>query len=267
MGRPVEDDAFETWRRLRLAHGESVTAIELYELVARSRGIKPEQLPVGERRALGLRALRVMDARFEFTPGSDRPEPEPIELVPYRPGWPAQFDGWKQELLAALPAAPRRVEHVGSTSVPGLAAKPVVDIQVSVDDPDDEASYVPAIESLGVQLRNRDSDHRYFRPFAGRPRDVHVHVCRVGGEWERRHILFRDYLRSSPAARQAYLQTKESAAARWGDDRLAYTEAKGETIRRLTEAAEVWARQAGWRLPAELREELPERPDEEDRDG
>ncbi|HVC76216.1 MAG TPA: GrpB family protein [Candidatus Micrarchaeaceae archaeon] len=267
MGRPAEEEAFETWRRLRQARGESVTAIDLYELVARSRGIEPEQLPIADRRELGFRALKVMDARFELAPGSDRFDPEPIELAPYDPGWAAQFEGWRQKLLAALPATPRRIEHIGSTSVPGLAAKPIVDIQVSVDDPDDEAGYVAALGSLGVQLRNRDSEHRFLRPFAGRPRNVHVHVCGVGSEWERRHVVFRDYLRSDAAAREEYLQSKVSAAARWGDDRLAYTEAKGEMIRRLTVAADEWARGTGWSLPAELRKELPERPGQEDRNG
>jgi len=224
--------------------------------VARARGIEPEQLPIADRRELGFRALKVMDPRFEITPGSDRFDTEPIELAPYDPGWATQFDGWKQKLLAALPAAPRRVDHIGSTSVPGLAAKPIVDIQVSVDDPEDEASYVPALQSLGLQLRSRDSEHRFLRPFAGRPRDVHIHVCRAGSEWERRHIVFRDYLRSNPGARQAYLQAKEAAAARWSDDRLAYTEAKDETIRLLTDAAEAWAHQAGWSLPGALREGL-----------
>ena len=267
MSHPTEKDAFETWRQLRLTRGESVTAIDLYELVARSRGIKPEQLSVDERRALAVRALKVMDGRFEFTPGSERPEPEPIELVPYDAGWALQFENWKERLATALPAAPRRIEHVGSTSIPGLAAKPIVDIQVSVDDPEDEAKYVPAIESLGVQLRNRDSEHRFFRPFAGRPRDVHIHVCRAGSEWERRHIVFRDYLRSSAEARNTYLQTKEAAAARWGDDRIAYTEAKSGTILRLTREAELWALDSGWKLPPELGEELPQRRDQEDGDG
>ena len=267
MAGSAEDEAFETWRLLREAGGDSITAIDLYELVARSRGIEAGELPVEERRALGFRALRVMDARFELIAHSDRPEPEPIELAPYDPDWTGQFGDWKAMLLETLSRSPHRIEHIGSTSVPGLAAKPIVDIQVSVDDPEDEAMYVPAIESLGVQLRNRDSEHRFFRPFAGRPRNVHIHVCQAGSEWERRHILFRDYLRSNAAARHEYLQTKMSAVARWGDDRLAYTEAKSETIRRLTQAAEEWAGASGWRMSVELREELPKRPGQEDRNG
>ena len=73
-----------------------------------------------------------------------------------------------------------RIEHVGSTSVPGLPAKPIVDVQISVDDEDDESRYVPQLEEAGIQLRSRDSLHRYFRPFPDRPRDVHVHVCAAG---------------------------------------------------------------------------------------
>lgn len=267
MSLTADEEAFEAWRRLRQARGAFVTVINLYELVARARGIEPGQLTIDERATLGSRALQVMDPRFEYIPGSERPEAEPIELTPYDWGWPAQFEAWKQKLLAALPVPPRRIEHVGSTSVPGLPAKPVVDIQVSVDDPNDEAGYVPAIESAGVQLRNRDSEHRYFRPFTGSPRNVHVHVCEAGSEWERRHILFRDYLRSSQEARQEYLLAKVSAAARWRDDRIAYTEAKGETIRRLAAAADEWARQAGWRLPPELSQGLPQGPGQQDRDG
>ncbi len=77
-----------------------------------------------------------------------------------------------------------RIEHVGSTSVPGPAAKPIVDVQVSAADLDDEAAYVPPIEAVGLQLRSRDELHRYFRPFRGAPRDIHVHVCHVGSALE-----------------------------------------------------------------------------------
>jgi len=217
-----------------------VNVIDLYEMVAAERGIRPEELSVEERRVLVSAALPVMYAGFQMLPDSDRDE-DLIALVPYDPAWPSRFEEWKQRLLAALPQPPHRIDHVGSTAVPGLAAKPVIDIQVSVGDPSDEASYVPAIESLGVQLRNRDEDHRFFRPFAALPRDVHVHVCQAGGEWERRHLLFRDYLRAHPAARQAYLQAKVEAAARWADDRVAYTEAKGRVIGQLTAEAERWS--------------------------
>ena len=125
----------------------------------------------------------------------------------------------------------------GSTSVPGLLAKPTVDIQVSVTDVSDEDSYVPALAAIGLQLRSRDDFHRYFRPFAGQPREVHVHVCAAGSAWEREHLLFRNYLRDHPEARDAYADAKRKALEVWSDDRLAYTEAKGEAILDILDAA------------------------------
>jgi GrpB-like predicted nucleotidyltransferase (UPF0157 family) len=130
-----------------------------------------------------------------------------------------------------------RIEHVGSTSVPGLAAKPIIDIQVSVDDLAEEDAYVPALEEIGLQLRSRDNFHRYFRPFPDRPRDVHVHVCALGSDWEREHLLFRDHLRRDPEARDAYARAKTVAALTWADDGWAYTDAKTDVVLEILERA------------------------------
>lgn len=166
--------------------------------------------------------------------------------MPYDPRWPRRFEEWKQKLIEALPSRPRRIDHIGSTAVPGLIAKDSVDIQVSVDDTRAEGTYVPAIESLGVQLRSRDDLHRYFRPFAGRPRLVHVHVCQAGSDWERGHLLFVAYLRQDAGARERYAQEKLAALVHWADDRAAYTEAKDAVIRDIEVPAEEWARTTGW---------------------
>jgi GrpB-like predicted nucleotidyltransferase (UPF0157 family) len=219
--------------------------INLYELFARPAGLAAHELPLEARLDLSARALRVMDPTFELIPNSGR-GPDPIVLTPYDPAWPARFLDWKSKLAAALSPPARRIDHIGSTSVPGLAAKPSIDVQVSVDDIGNEVAYVPAIESLGVQLRNRDSQHRYFRPFAGLPRDVHIHVCRAGGVWERRHLLFVACLRANAEAREDYLRAKEEALVIWADDRVAYTEAKDEVIARIMGRAEEWARATGW---------------------
>ena len=122
----------------------------------------------------------------------------------------------------------------------------MIDIQVRVDDMTREELYVPQIEGLGVQLRSRDDDHRFFRPFAGKPRDVHIHVCNLDSEWARKDLLFAAYLRQDAADRAAYLRGKEWAAARWADDRIAYTEAKTEVIGPILVRAEEWARTTGW---------------------
>ena len=131
--------------------------------------------------------------------GSERPG-VPLVVIDYDPAWPHTYARWRHRVGAAVGTAALRIEHVGSTSVPGLVAKPIVDIQVSVADLGDEQRYVPQLERSGLVLRSRDEQHRYFRPPAGQPREVHVRVCAAGSQWERDHLLFRDYLRAGPAA-------------------------------------------------------------------
>ena len=139
-----------------------------------------------------------------------------------------------------------RIEHVGSTSIPGIAAKPIIDVQVSVPDIIDEARFVPQIESVGLTLRARERDlaHVYFR---NNPRTVQIHVCQIGSDWERSHLLFRDYLRAHPATARRYEELKRTAAERYGDDRIAYTEAKGPLIESVLADAARWAARTGWK--------------------
>jgi GrpB-like predicted nucleotidyltransferase (UPF0157 family) len=247
MAMNPHDSAFASWRKLREARGTKISVIHLYELVARPRGLAAHELSADERDQLALRALPILYPGHEVIPDSRRPL-ELIELVPYNPAWATRFEHLRGHLLSALDRPPRRIEHIGSTAVPGLAAKPIIDIQVSVDDFRDEPSYAPAIESLGVQLRSRDDEHRYFRPFADRARDVQIHVCNAGGSWERRHPLFVSYLRMNAAARTSYAAAKQMAVARWADDRVAYTEAKRAAIDTIMVAAEAWAEKTGWKL-------------------
>ena len=230
--------AFEVWLRRR---GErqrgDVGLIDLYAAFAAESGRRPEELSAEERQRLAELALPAAFPGFEVVPESGRTL-EPIEVVEYDAAWPTEFAQLRDRLVTAIGSAAVRIEHVGSTSVAGLLAKPVIDIQVSVADLDDEASYVPQIEALGVQLRSRDRWHRYFRPLPGRPRDVQIHVCAAGSEWERDHLLFRDYLRTHPRARAAYAAAKRRAAVDWRDDRLAYTDAKTAVIQEIMAAAE-----------------------------
>jgi GrpB-like predicted nucleotidyltransferase (UPF0157 family) len=216
-----------------------VGLIELYAVFAAESGRRPEELDAEERQRLAELALPVAFPNFEVVPESGRTE-EPIEVVEYDAAWQAAFAEWRDRLVTALGPVAVRIEHMGSTAVPGLPAKPVIDIQVSIADPDDEASYVPQIEALGVQLRSRDRWHRYFRPFPGRPRDVQIHVCAAGTEWERDHLQFRDHLRAHPDARAAYAAAKRRAALDWRDDRLAYTDAKTAVIHEIMAAAARW---------------------------
>lgn len=210
-------DPVDAWRRLRGYEGPRATVIDLYELVARSRGLEAHQLPLQERVGLARSVMPFVWPGFAQTSGSER-SGDLIKIVDYDPEWPRRYRRWREVLRACLGDTAVRIEHVGSTSVPLLAAKPIVDIQVTVADLDEESRYVPPLERVGVQLRSRDDLHRYFRPFPGQPRDVHVHVCALGSEWERQHLVFRDYLRADPQARNAYAAAKRRAAAVWADD-------------------------------------------------
>ena len=155
-----------------------------------------------------------------------------VEIVDYDPEWPAVFEQHRRRIAAALGPAARRVEHIGSTAVPGLAAKPIVDIMVTVGDPEAEESYRSALEEAGYELRVREAGHRMFRT---PERQVQVHVWRDGSDDEDRHLLFRDHLRSHAEVRDAYAALKRSLAGEWPDVNY-YAEAKGPFIRRVVDA-------------------------------
>ncbi|HEV3212280.1 MAG TPA: GrpB family protein [Acidimicrobiales bacterium] len=240
----ADDDLFDRWRARRDAEGVRVDVIDLYELVAAAKGVAPDDLPLEERRHLAARAMEVIWPGFQKVAESKRTGP--IELVAYDAAWPARFAAWRARIEATLGPVAERVEHIGSTSVPGLCAKPIVDVMVSVADPDDEPAYVPACEAAGLLLYSRDDEHRFFVDATHERLDVQVHVCVTGGAFERDHLLFRDYLRRHDEARDAYGEMKRGAAARWRDDRQGYTYAKSDLILELMARAEAWATATGW---------------------
>jgi GrpB-like predicted nucleotidyltransferase (UPF0157 family) len=241
-------DAMKAWLRLRAAEGDRATVIDLYELAAAPRGLAAHELPLPERLSLARQAAPHMWPGFSITEGSERPAVS-LVVIDYDPAWPHTYARWRQRVAAALGTAALGIEHVGSTSVPGLAAKPIVDIQISVADLADEPRYVRQLEEVGLVLRSRDELHRYFRPPAGQPREVHVHACAAGSRWERDHLLFRDYLRADPAACRRYAETKLANIRQWSDDRWAYTEAKTNVVLDILEQATDWARVNDWAPP------------------
>lgn len=172
------------------------------------------------------------------------PERRPISIVLYDPSWAERFEHERARIRGALATRARRIDHVGSTAVPGLAAKPIVDIDLSVDDPADEAAYLPALERAGYQLRVRERGHRMLRT----PElNVHVRVCPAGGEWERRHLLFRDLLRVDATDRGRYAAAKRQLARREWPDMNAYADAKTTVIQEITARAEQLARATSWK--------------------
>lgn len=167
----------------------------------------------------------------------------PIAIVESDPAWARRFETERRRICDALGRLAVRVDHVGSTAVPGLAAKPIIDIQVSVTDVEHEDSYKPGLERAGYRIRVREPAHRMFRT---PERDVHVHVCDRGGSWERRHLLFRDWLRAFGADRQFYAETKRALAQHDWPTMDHYADAKTGVIADIMSRAEAWARCSDW---------------------
>ncbi|WP_278312481.1 GrpB family protein [Lolliginicoccus levis] len=170
-------------------------------------------------------------------------EKRDIRLVPHDSVWFSHFGRERDRIALALGGFARRIDHIGSTSVAGLAAKPIIDINVSVVEPEDEDTYLPQLEAVEYVLRVREFGHRMFRtPDLG----VHVHVCKAGSDWERRHLLFRDWLRRSDSDRDLYGSVKHDLASRDWSDMNAYAAAKTDVIAAIMPRAEAWARTIGW---------------------
>ena len=132
-----------------------------------------------------------------------------------------------------------RVEHIGSTSVPGLAAKPVVDIQVSLRSMVPRSAYADALVGLGYRwaIDPWSVEHEFFSKDTSGERAFHIHVCPDGSEWERRHIAFRDWLRANPDDAARYERLKRELAERHPRDIYSYAAAKTSFIQAIQDRA------------------------------
>jgi GrpB-like predicted nucleotidyltransferase (UPF0157 family) len=174
---------------------------------------------------------------------------DPVWITPYDVTWPEQFVQLAQLLRNALGPVALRIDYIGSTSVPGLAAKPVIDIQISVADFEPLDAYRLPLERLGYIFRadNPNRTERYFREAPGQRR-VHIHVKRAGSFGEQFALLFRDYVRMHPDVASHYAQLKLGLAQQYArvEDRAAYTDAKSPFIWKVIAQADEWAQQTGW---------------------
>jgi len=157
-------------------------------------------------------------------------EKREIVIADYDPGWPARAERERELVRGVLGSGALRIEHFGSTAVPGLAAKPIIDILVTVNDPDDDSRLIPLMASIGYQLRVREPGHRMFRTPA---RDVHVHVWAQGDPEVERHLRFRDRLRACAEDRAAYEHLKRRLARQTWQDMNEYAEAKSHLIAQI----------------------------------
>ena len=134
------------------------------------------------------------------------------------------------------------VEHIGSTAVPGLVAKPIIDILLVVANSADESSYVPALEAAGYVLRIREPDWHQHRLFKGPDTNINLHVFTTGSEEIRRVLILRDSLRTNEADRQLYARTKQSQASRKWKYVQNYADAKSEVVNAILARAQMTGR-------------------------
>jgi GrpB-like predicted nucleotidyltransferase (UPF0157 family) len=171
--------------------------------------------------------------------GEIKPINGPVEIVPYDPAWPALFERESDRIRGALGERALRIEHAGSTSVPGLAAKPRIDVILAVADSADEAAYVPDLTAAGYRLVIREPDWFEHRVFKGPDQDINLHTFTMGSSEIDKMLTFRDWLRSHPADRDLYERTKLDLAAGTWVHVQDYADAKTEVV------AQILAR-AGW---------------------
>ena len=172
-------------------------------------------------------------------PGQVEGKTRPYAIGPSDPDWPSRFQSEAAAIRAALGDQVTRIEHVGSTSVPGLAAKPVVDIQVSVRSMAPRSAYADALVGLGYRwaIDPWSVEHEFFSKDTSGERAFHIHVCPDGSEWERRHIAFRDWLRANPEDAARYERLKRELAERHPRDIYSYAAAKSDFIQTIQDRA------------------------------
>jgi GrpB-like predicted nucleotidyltransferase (UPF0157 family) len=165
--------------------------------------------------------------------GGAKPSSGPIVLADYDPEWPRLFEVHAASIRAALGERALMIEHAGSTSVPGLAAKPIIDIVLVVADSADEAAYVPQLEATGYVLRIREPDWHEHRGLKGPNASANLHVFSPGCVEIERMILFRDWLRSNEPDRELYERTKRELAQREWQYTQHYADAKSAVVEEI----------------------------------
>ncbi|MTD59261.1 GrpB family protein [Amycolatopsis pithecellobii] len=153
-----------------------------------------------------------------------------ITLADYDPGWPRLYEREAARIRSVLGERVVQLEHIGSTSVPGLCAKPIIDILLVVPDSGDEPAYVPALEAAGYRLTIREPNWNEHRLFKGPDTDVNLHVYSPGCDQIDRYLRFRERLRGNETDRELYAHTKRELAARTWKYVQNYADAKNDVV-------------------------------------
>jgi GrpB-like predicted nucleotidyltransferase (UPF0157 family) len=173
------------------------------------------------------------EALEAVTVGGAQPLTRPIEVRDYDPEWPRLYEREETRIRSILGDRVRRIEHVGSTSVPGLPAKPIVDIVLEVPDSSDEPSYADDLEAGGYPLTIREPDWYEHRVFKGPDTNVNLHVFTEGCEEVDRMTGFRDHLRGNEDDRKLYADAKRELAARDWKYVQQYADAKTSVVQEI----------------------------------
>ena len=165
---------------------------------------------------------------------------DPIVVVDYNANWCNQYEQEKQQILLALGDSVTNIQHIGSTAVPGLAAKPVIDMLLGLKQIPPLLSHISSLAAMGYSYYGELGipDRHYFR--RGMPRTHQIHAVLTDGEFWQRHILFRDFLRSHPEAAQRYETLKRKLTQEFECDRTNYTNSKTPLIEQLLVEAKLW---------------------------
>jgi GrpB-like predicted nucleotidyltransferase (UPF0157 family) len=162
--------------------------------------------------------------------GAVTPHNAKIDLAPYDPTWPAQYEAQAARIRLALGDAALVLEHVGSTSIPGVGAKPILDILLAVADSTDEDAYAPALTAQGYRLHVREPDWHEHRLLKGEQPAVNLHVFTIGCDEIGRMLAFRDRCREHPEERLLYAEAKQRLASRTWRHIQHYANAKSEIV-------------------------------------
>jgi GrpB-like predicted nucleotidyltransferase (UPF0157 family) len=173
----------------------------------------------------------VDDEQYEaVTVGGPPPQYQEVVIADYDPIWPHWFESAAFRIREGLGDKVLQLDHVGSTSVRGLPAKPLIDINIVVADTTDEDAYVPPLEAIGYVLRIREPDWFEHRMLRGFDPPVNLHVFNPGCEEVERMLRFRDHLRTNEADRELYARTKRELAAKEWKYVQNYADAKSEVV-------------------------------------
>jgi GrpB-like predicted nucleotidyltransferase (UPF0157 family) len=183
------------------------------------------------------RLLAATVGKVEPLMGTVEPLMGTIVLAPYDPEWPSRYATLERQIREALESKALSIEHVGSTSVPGLPAKPIIDVVLAVESSANEDTYVPPLERLGYVLRIREPDWFEHRMFKSPTIEANIHVFSLGCPEIGRMLAFRDWLRSHDNDRNLYDRTKQDLAGRTWKHVQDYADAKSDVVRTILDRA------------------------------